>query len=91
MPQRLNENVQFNVLKGKVTMQTSLLFSTLLITVTLTSCSGYDYSEESGMNAKQCKRVQTRCVGGVYDEWFQKNGDLACACNGKLNIPDGKI
>ncbi len=60
----------------------------MFITITfLSGCVAPDPGGHSGSNGNQCKRVQSSCIGGVYDEWVQKNGDISCSCNGKLNIP----
>ncbi|AWB68786.1 hypothetical protein C2869_21340 [Saccharobesus litoralis] len=34
-----------------------------------------------GFHAQECKSVRANCRTGVYEEWYQKNGDLACNCN----------
>ncbi len=36
----------------------------------------------SGVNSQDCSQVQRECVRGVYSEWYQENGDLACTCSG---------
>ena len=36
----------------------------------------------NGVNSRDCTQVQRECVGGVYDQWYQENGDLACTCSG---------
>lgn len=72
-------------MKFFITLGVTLSLSVLL----LASCTTYENSGNSGMNAKQCKHIRKSCVGGVYDQWSQKNGDLACACNGQLHSPNG--
>ena len=36
----------------------------------------------SGANRQDCSQVQRECIRGVYSQWFQENGDLACTCSG---------
>jgi len=39
--------------------------------------TGKEYSRDSS----SCPRIERRCADGNYEEWTQKNGQLACACN----------
>ena len=32
-------------------------------------------------NAASCPNVKRSCSKGNYQEWYQNNGKLACACN----------
>ncbi|MGV2872871.1 hypothetical protein [Colwellia sp. E150_009] len=32
-------------------------------------------------NASSCPNVKRTCSSGNYQEWYQKNGKKACACN----------
>jgi len=32
-------------------------------------------------NSARCPHIKSKCVGGNYEEWPQKNGQTACACN----------
>jgi hypothetical protein len=52
----------------------------LFLALAVTACT---YSTDgSGVNRQDCSQVQRECVRGVYDQWFQENGDLACTCSG---------
>lgn len=45
---------------------------------TLESITGKNYSR----NPASCPRIKQRCgTHGNYQEWYQENGKLACACN----------
>jgi len=32
-------------------------------------------------NAASCSNIKRTCSNGNYQEWYQNNGKLACACN----------
>ena len=32
-------------------------------------------------NASSCPSIKRKCSSGGYNEWYQKDGKLACACN----------
>jgi len=36
---------------------------------------------EISYNAEHCPRVEAKCADGIYEQWIQKNGVIACACN----------
>jgi hypothetical protein len=55
-------------------------FLGVFLALSLSACT---YSAGSGgVNSQDCSQVQRECLHGVYSEWFQKNGDLACTCSG---------
>ena len=54
----------------------------ILISVALLSGSQSHNVGDSGVNANQCKKIKNKCTHAVYDEWFQENGEITCACNG---------
>jgi hypothetical protein len=55
-------------------------FLGVFLALSLSACT---YSAGSGgVNSQDCSQVQRACLHGVYSEWFQKNGDLACTCSG---------
>jgi hypothetical protein len=44
----------------------------------LEAITGKEYSR----NTASCARIEKRCgTHGNYQEWYQDNGKLACACN----------
>ena len=52
----------------------------LLLVLFLSACT---YSTGGGgVNSQDCSQVQRECIHGVYSEWFQENGNLACSCSG---------
>jgi hypothetical protein len=54
----------------------------LFLALFLSACAN-SYSGASGaFNPNDCSQVQKECIHGVYSEWFQKNGDIACICSG---------
>lgn len=57
-------------------MKISALSLVLLISACTYSTGG------SGVNSQDCSQVQRECIRGVYSQWFQENGDLACTCSG---------
>lgn len=38
--------------------------------------------KEVSYNAAHCPTVKRSCSSGNYQQWHQKSGELACACNG---------
>lgn len=65
-----------------------------LILLLISSCSSRSLSEQVvenvfekitntdiSYNGASCPNVKQACSGGNYEEWFQKNGKMACACN----------
>jgi len=36
---------------------------------------------EISYSAEHCPRVEATCADGTYEQWIQKNGEIACACN----------
>lgn len=36
---------------------------------------------EISYRADNCPRIEAKCADGEYQEWIQKNGEIACACN----------
>jgi hypothetical protein len=68
---------------------------TLALLLLLTACSSREVSEavaeiaieaiadvDISHNALHCPTVKNNCgVNGNYQEWYQENGQLACACN----------
>ncbi len=69
----------------------------LIISLFLIACSSATVSEtvaelaiealadvDISYNAAQCPDVKNNCgANGYYEEWLQKDGRLACACNKK--------
>ena len=52
-----------------------------LFLVLLVSACTYSAGDK-GVNRQDCSQVERVCIHGVYSEWFQENGDLACTCVG---------
>lgn len=67
----------------------------LTLLLMLTACSSSDVNEivaeiaieaitdaDISYHGAQCARVKNDCgINGNYQEWYQSNGKLACACN----------
>jgi len=66
-----------------------LLF--IMLISSLQACKTHENTGNTGVNAEQCKTVQQKCVSGVYDEWYQKNGDISCSCFGKTDNPEPNL
>ena len=66
----------------------------LLIILLLSSCSSRPLSEQIvgsvlervtntdiSYNGANCPNIRRSCSASGYEEWYQKDGKLACACN----------
>lgn len=66
----------------------------LLIILLLSSCSSRALTEQIAeqalehvtgsdisYNGASCPNIKRSCSHGNYEEWYQENGKLACACN----------
>jgi len=71
------------------------IISMLILSSILAACSSTEVNEtvaeiaiealgdvDISYHAEQCPMVKNNCgMNGNYEEWIQKNGKLACACN----------
>ncbi|TWX65177.1 hypothetical protein ESZ36_18000 [Colwellia demingiae] len=68
--------------------------SLIFILILLSGCSSRSLSEQIAeralehatgtdisYNGASCPNIKRNCSGGNYEEWYQKDGKLACACN----------
>jgi hypothetical protein len=66
----------------------------LIILLLITGCSSSSLSHkiaediienmtntDISYNGANCPNIKHSCSNGNYEEWYQKNGKLACACN----------
>ncbi|MBB1437302.1 hypothetical protein H5202_01205 [Shewanella sp. SG41-4] len=69
-------------------------YLSIVIIALLLGCSSQDFSAqvndefiekviggEYSRNGARCKTIKNQCPDGQYEEWIQKSGEKACACN----------
>jgi hypothetical protein len=84
------QSIKFLYSKGSCVKYLSFLILLLLVS----GCSKRSFSEQAAervlenvtntdisYNGANCPNVRKSCSRGNYEEWRQKNGKMACACN----------
>lgn len=70
------------------------LFISSIFLVVLIGCSSYPFKsyvadqtigvltdKKYSRNPANCRRIETSCPNGKYEEWEQSDGKIACVCN----------